>query len=222
MARKGLYEDEVLVIGLGRFGGAAALELQRLGHRVIAIEKDTHTAEGYLGKLSKVIQGDASQPGTVDQVARSRIRLAVVGIGSSIEASVLASANLVDAGVASIWAKAMSAEHARILDRIGVHHVVRPEADSGRRVAHLLNGKLMDYIEFDDGFAIVKMAPPRETIGFTLAQSQIRSKYGVTVVGVKSPGQDFSYAVPETKVSQHDTLIVSGPTELLERLALRP
>jgi trk system potassium uptake protein TrkA len=222
MARKGLYEDEVLVIGLGRFGGAAALELQRLGHRVIAIEKDTHTAEGYLGKLSKVIQGDASQPGTVDQVARSRIRLAVVGIGSSIEASVLASANLVDAGVASIWAKAMSAEHARILDRIGVHHVVRPEADSGRRVAHLLNGKLMDYIEFDDGFAIVKMAPPRETIGFTLAQSQIRSKYGVTVVGVKSPGQDFSPAVPETKVSQHDTLIVSGPTELLERLALRP
>lgn len=222
MARKGLYEDEVLVVGLGRFGGAAALELQRLGHRVIALEKDTHRAEGFLGKLSKVIQGDASQPGTVDQVARSRIHLAVVGIGSSIEASVLASANLVDAGVGSIWAKAMSAEHARILDRIGVHHVVRPEADSGRRVAHLLNGKLMDYIEFDDGFAIVKMAPPRETIGFTLAQSQIRSKYGVTVVGVKSPGQDFSYAVPETKVSQHDTLIVSGPTELLERLALRP
>lgn len=222
MARKGLYEDEVLVIGLGRFGGAAALELQRLGHRVIAIEKDTHTAEGYLGKLSKVIQGDASQPGTVDQVARSRIRLAVVGIGSSIEASVLASANLVDAGVASIWAKAMSAEHARILDRIGVHHVVRPEADSGRRVAHLLNGKLMDYIEFDDGFAIVKMAPPRETIGFTLAQSQIRSKYGVTVVGVKSPGMDFTYAQADTKVSAHDTLIVSGPTELIERLASRP
>lgn len=222
MARKGLYEDEVLVIGLGRFGGAAALELQRLGHRVVALEKDTHTAEGFLGKLSKVIQGDASQPGTVDQVARSRIHLAVVGIGSSIEASVLASANLVDAGVASIWAKAMSAEHARILDRIGVHHVVRPEADSGRRVAHLLNGKLLDYIEFDDGFAIVKMAPPRETIGFTLGQSQIRTKYGVTVVGVKSPGRDFSYAVPETKVGQQDTLIVSGPTELLERLALRP
>jgi trk/ktr system potassium uptake protein len=222
MAKNRLYEDEVLVIGLGRFGGAAALELQRLGHRVIALEKDTHTAEGFLGKLSKVIQGDASQPATVEQIARARIGLAVVGIGSSIEASVLACANLVDAGVASIWAKAMSVEHARILDRIGVHHVVRPEADSGRRVAHLLNGKLMDYIEFDDGFAIVKMAPPREAIGFTLAQSQIRSKYGVTVVGVKSPGQDFAHAVPETKVTQHDTLIVSGPTELLERLALRP
>ena len=100
--------------------------------------------------------------------------------------------------------------------------MVLPESESGKRVAHLVNGKLMDYIEFDDGFAIIKMKPPQEAIGFTLAQSAIRSKYGVTVVGVKAPGQDFTYAVPETKVTQHDTLIVSGPTELLDRLASRP
>jgi trk system potassium uptake protein TrkA len=222
MARNRLYEEDVVVIGLGRFGGAAALELQRLGHRVIAIESDRHTADRFQGKLAKVVQADASEPSAVEQLARGRVRVAVVGIGSSIEASVLASAGLVDAGVSAIWAKAMTPEHARILERIGVHHVVRPEAESGRRVAHLLNGKLLDYIEFDDGFAIVKMAPPREAIGFTLAQSQIRGKYGVTVIGVKSPGQDFTFAVPETKVTQHDTLIVSGPTELLERLALRP
>ena len=145
-----------------------------------------------------------------------------MAIGSSIEGSVLAAANLVDAGVQDIWAKAMSVEHARILDRIGVHHIVRPESDTGRRVAHLVGGKLQDYIEFDDGFAIVKMRPPQEAIGFTLEQSQIRSKYGVTVVGVKAPGQDFTYAVPSTKVSAHDTLIVSGATSLLERLAARP
>jgi trk system potassium uptake protein TrkA len=222
MARNRLYDEDVVVVGLGRFGGAAALELQRLGHRVIAIERDSRTAEQYLGKLAKVIHADASQPATFEQVARSRVRLAVVGIGSSIEASVLASANLVDVAVGSIWAKARSAEHARILERIGVHHVVRPEAESGRRVAHQLNGKLLDYIEFEDGFAIVKMAPPRETIGFTLAQSEVRRKYGVTVIGVKSPGRDFTHAVPETKVTQHDTLIVSGPVELVERLALRP
>ena len=100
--------------------------------------------------------------------------------------------------------------------------MVRPERDSGYRVAHLVNGKLQDYIEFDDGFAIVKMRPPQEAIGFTLEQSAIRSKYGVTVVGVKAPGQDFTYAVPQTKVSGQDTLIVSGPVELIERLASRP
>ena len=167
-------------------------------------------------------QADAADAKIIDTVKARSFGIAVVGIGSSVEASVLASANLVDAGVASIWAKALSPEHARILERIGVHNVVRPEADSGRRVAHLVNGRLQDYIEFDGGYAIIKMRPPQETLGFTLEQSQLRRKYGVTVVGVKSPGQDFTYAVPSTKVMQGDTLIVAGKTELLEQLASRP
>ena len=97
-----------------------------------------------------------------------------------------------------------------------------PRRTPVRRVAHLVGGRLQDYIEFDDGFAIVKMRPPTEAIGFTLEQSKIRSRYGVTIVGVKAPGEDFTYAVPSTKVSAHDVLIVSGPTDLIERLASRP
>ncbi|WP_346767797.1 potassium channel family protein [Knoellia koreensis] len=221
MAKK-LYEDDVLVIGLGRFGGAVALELQRLGHNVVAVERDPVLAETFLGKVTKVVQADASVPSSMNSLKARNFRLAVLGIGSSVEASVLSAMNLVDVGIPTIWAKALSPEHKRILERIGVHHVILPEAETGRRVAHLVNGKLKDYIEFDDGFAIVKMKPPQEAIGFTLAQSAIRSKYGVTIVGVKAPGQDFTYAVPETKVTAHDTLIVSGPTELIERLAQRP
>lgn len=100
--------------------------------------------------------------------------------------------------------------------------MVYPEADAGKRVAHLVNGRLMDFIEFDDDFAIVKMRPPQEIQGFTLAQSDIRSNYGVTVVGVKSPGRDFTYATPETMVAPHDVLIVSGHTTLIERFSNRP
>jgi trk system potassium uptake protein TrkA len=222
MARSAAHDDDVLVIGLGRFGAAAAIELRRLGHKVTAIEKDGFLAEKFLGRVSHVIHGDASDVGVIHDAKADRFRIAVVAIGSSVEASVLAAANLSDAGVPDIWAKALSPEHARILDRIGVQHIVRPEADTGRRVAHLVGGRMQDYIEFDDGFAIVKMRPPTEAIGFTLLQSAIRSKYGVTVVGVKAPGEDFTYAVPSTKVSAHDTLIVSGPTALIERLAARP
>lgn len=222
MPKNRLYDDDVLVIGLGRFGSAAALELQRLGHRVIAVDEDADIAESFTGKVTKVVHADATQAAAMTTLKAGEFRLAVVAIGSSVEASVLAAANLVSAGVPSIWAKTLSPEHGRILSRIGVAHVISPEAEAGKRVAHLVNGKLDDYIEFEDGFAIVKMRPPQETIGFTLGQSKIRSKYGVTVVGVKSPGQDFQHAVPETKVSAHDTLIVSGATELLERLASRP
>ncbi len=97
-----------------------------------------------------------------------------------------------------------------------------PEADAGSRVAHLVSGKMLDYIEVEDGFTIVKMRPPKETQGFTLGQSRLRSRYGVTVIGVKSPGQDFVDAEPSTRISATDLLIVSGHTELLERFAARP
>ena len=222
MGRNRLFDDDVIVIGLGRFGSAVALELTKLGHRVIAVERDNGIAESYVNKVAKVVHADMAQATAIDMIRDAEPKIAIVGIGSSVESSVLAAANLVDAGVPSIWAKALTPEHKRILDRIGVHHVISPEADSGRRVAHLVNGKLLDYIEFDDGFAIVKIKPPSEAIGFTLEQSQIRRKYGVTVVGVKAPGEDFTYAVPQTKISAHHQLIVSGPTELLERFAARP
>jgi len=144
MARSAASDDDVLVIGLGRFGAAAALELRRLGHKVTAIERDGFLAEKFLGRVSHVIHGDASDVGVIQDAKAGRFHIAVVAIGSSVEASVLAAANLSDAGVPDIWAKAMSPEHARILDRIGVQHIVRPEADTGRRVAHLVGGRMQD------------------------------------------------------------------------------
>ena len=82
---------------------------------------------------------------------------------------------------------------------------------------------MMEYIEFDEGhFAVVKMRPPREIQGFTLSESGVRDKYGVTIVGIKSPGRDFTYADPTTRVGKQDLLIVAGHVELLGRFAGRP
>lgn len=221
MAR-GARDDGVLVIGLGRFGASIALTLEKLGTQVLAIDSNEELVQKYSGQLTHVVRADATQPEVLDQVGAGDFSLAVVGVGTSIEASVLIAANLVDLGKPVIWAKAISAAHGRILQRIGAHHVVYPEADAGKRVAHLVNGRLMDFIEFDDGFAIVKMRPPREVQGMTLAESDIRAKFGVTVVGVKSPGKDFTYAVPETMVAAHDLVIVSGHTHLIEKFSNRP
>ncbi|MBU1586646.1 MAG: TrkA family potassium uptake protein, partial [Actinobacteria bacterium] len=77
----------------------------------------------------------------------------------------------------------------------------------------------LDFIEFDDDFAIVKMYPPKPIRGIALSESQVRRKYGITVVGVKSPGKDFTYATPETVVSNHDLIIVSGNSVDIERFA---
>lgn len=222
MSKQRLFDEDALVIGLGRFGAAAALEMDRLGYRVHALERKPDVAERYSRKLMRVLMMDSTDPEELRQAKPGNFRIAVVGIGSSIEGSLLTAGNLVDAGVESIWAKAVSAEHARLLERIGVHQVVFPEAESGNRVAHLVNDKMQGYIEFEDGYTIVKMAPPQEMIGFTLEESDIRKKYGVTIVGVKAPSEDFTHAVPKTKVGPHHMIIVSGPGKLIEKLAARP
>ena len=116
-----------------------------------------------------------------------------------------------------IWAKAITRKHGAILKRVGAHHVVYPEHSMGERVAHMLTGSMIDYIEFDDHFSIARAHAPKETWGKTLAESSPRTHHGVTIVGVKRHGEDFTYARPETRVERHDQLIVSGPTTNVER-----
>lgn len=211
----------VLVIGLGRFGSALASTLDHLVRQVLGVERDPELIRTWSGRIP-LVEADATNPEALEQLGVRDFHTAVVGVGTDLEASVLITGNLVDFEVPQIWAKAISAEHGRILRRIGAHHVVYPEYDAGLRVAHLVSGKMLDYIEMEDGFAIVKMVPPRELHGFTIGQAHVRKRYGVTIIGVKPPGQPFQYATDETRIDPTDVLIVSGDSTLLERFAARP
>jgi trk system potassium uptake protein TrkA len=211
--------DSVVVIGLGRFGGAVAESLVRLGHDVLGIDENAELVQARADILTHVVQADATNADVLRRLGVAEFGRAVVGIGSDIEASVLTVLALEEVGVTDIWAKAISPKHGRILERTGAHHVVYPEAAMGERVAHLVTGKMIDFIEFDDGFAIVKTTAPKEAWGKTLSESALRSRYGVTVVGVKRARADFTYAKPDTIVESSDILIVSGPTDRVERFA---
>lgn len=211
--------DSVVVIGLGRFGGAVAESLTQLGHDVLAIDQNAELVQEWSGRLTHVVQANTTSVEALQQLGCGHFGHAVVAIGSDIEASVLTVLALTDIGVPDIWAKAVTSRHGRILERTGAHHVVYPEASMGERVAHLVTGKMIDFIEFDDGFAIVKTRAPREVVGKTLAESALRTQHGVTIVGVKRPRADFAYARPETFVEPGDVLIVAGPTKLVEAFA---
>lgn len=210
---------DIVVIGLGRFGSAVALHLSRLGHDVLAIDRREELVQRWSDTLTYTAQADATDPVTLRRLGVENFEHAVVAIGEDVEASVLTVLALTEIGCKDIWAKALQERHGRILERTGAHHVIYPEAAMGERVAHMITGKVIDFMEFDDGFAIVKTAAPKEAFGRTLAESALRSKYGVTVVGVKTVGCDFAYATAETKVAEGDLLIVSGKTELVERFA---
>lgn len=209
--------QSVVVIGLGRFGSAVAESLVRLGQEVLAIDEDPVLVERWADELTHVVQADCTDEQALHQLGIGDFDRAVVAIGADIEASVLTVLALAEAGVSDIWAKAITRNHGKILERVGAHHVVYPEFSMGERVAHMLTGGMMDYIDFDDEFSIARTLAPPFTWDRTLAESAPRSKHGVTIVGVKRTGEDFTYARPETTVHRHDHLIVSGPTHQVEK-----
>lgn len=211
--------DSTLVIGLGRFGSAVAVTLDNLNREILAVDVSSKLVQKWSSRIP-TLEADMTNMAALEQIGAADFSSAVVGVGSSLEASVLITANLVDIGVPQIWAKATSREHGRILKRIGAHHVIYPEFDAGQRTAHLVSGRMLDYIEMErNGFSIVKMRPPREFWGFTLEEAQVRRKYGVTVIGVLSVGQPFEYASANTRIHEDDIIIVGGDPDLLEQFA---
>ena len=219
MAERIRHDAPVLVIGLGRFGAATAGQLQRMGREVLAIDADASLVQKWAERVTHAVQADARSLDALRQLGADEFSIAVVATGSSIESSVLITANLVDLKIPQIWSKAISKSHGKILARIGANHVIYPEAEAGERVAHLVSGRLIDFIEFDDDFVLVKMYPPKPVRGLSLADAEVRSKYRITVVGVKSPGKPFTYATEQTVVSNHDLIIVSGTEADIDRFA---
>tara|TARA_R110002072_G_scaffold9518_6_gene45908 strand:+ start:2282 stop:2941 length:660 start_codon:yes stop_codon:yes gene_type:complete len=209
----------VVVIGLGRFGGAVARTLERMGHEVLGADTDPRPVQEFAPDLTKVVEADCTEMATLERLGIADFEAAVVAIGTDIEASVLTVLALSDLGLKNIWAKATNEKHARILERTGAHHVVFPEQRMGERVAHLLNERLLDFISFGDEFAIARLAAPEPIVGLPLVTSACRRKYDVTVVGVKREGEDFIHAVPDTIIFPHDELVVSGRIKDIERFS---
>jgi trk system potassium uptake protein len=201
---------EVVVIGLGRFGGGLAATLVGMGHEVLGIDADERIVQELSGVLTHVVQADSTSEEAMRQLGVADFSTAVVAIGTDLEASILTTGVLVDIGVGRIVAKAVTAPHGRILERLGAHKVVFPERDMGIRVAHSLAGSILDYFELDPGFALVESTAPRELVGKTLAAAEVRKRYGVTVVCVKPSGGSFTYATPDTVVEEGDVLVVAG------------
>lgn len=211
--------EQVLVVGLGRFGGSVAEELINLGFDVLGVDGDAGRVQSFADQLTHVMQADTTSEETLRQMGAADFNIAVVGIGTDIEASILSTAALADIGVPNIWAKAVTAQHGRILERVGAHHVVFPEQESGQRVAHVVGRRIIDWFQLDPDFAMVETEAPGELIGRSLSEVGVRGRFGVTVVCIKPVGQGFTYATADSVLAKGDVLVVAGPTESAEAFA---
>src|SRR5690606_38586946 len=148
--------SSAIVIGLGRFGGSLALELVSGRTEVLGLDRSEKLVNAWADDLTHVAVVDSTDEEALRQLNVQDYPRAVVAIGADLEASILTTSILSDFGIKKIWAKALSRQHAKILERVGAHHVVLPEHDMGERVAHLVMGRMLDYIEFEDDYAMVK------------------------------------------------------------------
>jgi trk system potassium uptake protein TrkA len=214
--RRSFHAANVAVIGLGRFGSSLALELVKGGHQVLGIDYDDKIVQSLAGQLTHVVSADTTDEETLKELGLADLDVAVVAIGADLEASILTTSLLLQIGVKQLWVKANSTAHGRILEQIGAHHVIFPEYEMGRRVAHMVTGESLDYVQIDEDFVMVKSICPESFDGQTLAELKIRSNYEVTVVAVNSGDGVYAPAFPETKLSAGDLLVVAGRKQPLD------
>lgn len=208
----------VLIVGLGRFGEALARGLLEQGIEVLAVDFDEDIVQRLSGEIPNVVQADGTSARALRQVGAEQFTRAVVAIATNIEASVLATLALIDdLKIPTVWAKALSMEHAKILERVGVQRVIQPENDMGQRTARSIARRVTDYFHVEDDFALVEMEAPDRYVGRPMGEMGIRAKYGVTIVSIKPPGGEFQHADQTTVLQPGQLILLAGKPANLDR-----
>ncbi len=213
------------IIGAGRFGLALAESLSNAGLEVILIDRNRPAMQN-ASEFATALQGDATQPHVLEEAGFSECDLAVVAIGSNIEASMMATANCKELGIPNVVSKATSELHGKILRRIGADSVIYPDRDSANRLARAIaNHNVVDFLEVSDGYSIAEIPVPPDTAGKSLAESNFRVTTGLSVLCVRRANEDPSkprkVIIPQAKdvLRLDDKLIVFGETTKLDELS---
>lgn len=210
----------IAVIGLGRFGSSVAEELFRKGHEVLVMDERDELVQEYSSKVTYAVAGDARDENVLKTVGIKNFDCVIIAVGN-IESSAIIALTLQNMGVSNIVCKASHQLHAKLLDKIGVTRVIQPERDMGKRVAlSLSSDTMMDIIELSGSHSIAETRPPVQWVGKTIKDLNVRAKYGVSIMAVRSGECGKIEVSPgaEYMIHKDDVLILVGRNEDLDRL----
>jgi trk system potassium uptake protein TrkA len=211
--------EQVMVIGLGRFGSAVARELERLGHEVMAVDRNEQRVNDIAPDVTHALQLDASDEDALRAAGAADFNTAIVAISSDAEPSIFATMVLKRLGVRTVISKAGSVLHGEILARVGADRVVFPERETGLRLAHSFNvPNVIDYLDVAPNFGMEKIRPPRSFIGKTLGELDLKGRLGLTPIVLRRAQQVFVNPAREERVAEGDELILIGRDEKLDQL----
>jgi trk system potassium uptake protein TrkA len=212
-------KKQVCVIGLGHFGWELAIALSA-NCEVLAIDRDPELVNEISDRVHRALSLDIRDETTLASVIPEEIDEAVVSMGESLESSILCTLYLKRLGVPVIRVKALSDDHAAVLQQVGAHEVIFPEREAAQRVAaNVVNPNLLDFVPLGGDYRVMEVKPPRSLYGRTLADLNLRASYDVFVIAVQKPepeGLEFLPG-PDYKVHLGDVLIMIGQEkDLLE------
>jgi trk system potassium uptake protein TrkA len=211
-----------VVIGLGNFGSSVAEALYAAGHDVVALDTSEERVDRISRQVSRAAVGDGRQIETLQRIGAEEARGGIVSTGDDITASILSTLALRDLGVPDIYAKVISREHARIMEKIGATETIFPERESGLRLAtRLASTRILNYVRLGAGFSIQEMAVPTEWIGHSLRELALPRRYRISVIAVHDVLTDAMIPVPDpdAPLKDSDTLLVAGSEDDLERVS---
>ena len=205
---------EFAVIGLGRFGGSICKELSSEGMKVLAIDHNESRVNEFKNIATHAVIADSTDEQTLKDLGIKNVDHVIVAIGENIQASILTTVILVDMGVEEITVKAQNDYHEKILHKIGANHIVHPERDIGRRLAHhLISSNILDYLDLSDDYSMVEVIAGKRMLGKSLIELNIRAKFGCNVVAIKR-GKEINVSPnADDHVQVNDILIVIGADE---------
>ncbi|HIU64888.1 MAG TPA: TrkA family potassium uptake protein [Candidatus Avacidaminococcus intestinavium] len=203
---------------MGRFGISVARTLFSLGHDVLGVDNDEEIIQNLSNELTHVVTADLLEESTYKALGLRNFDAGIVAVGD-LEASMMCTLLLRECGVPFILAKASTALHGRMLDKIGADKVIYPERDMGIRVGHnLADSNIVDYIELVDDLSIIEIAPPTMMIGKSLIEAELRKLYNVNVVAIKRDGKTTVNPEPDDKIQAADIMVILGTRESVKAL----
>jgi trk system potassium uptake protein TrkA len=214
-----MAKEQVMVIGLGRFGSAVARELERLGHQVLAIDRGEQQVNDIASDVTHALQLDAADEDALRSAGAGDFQTAIVAISTDAEPSIFATMVLKRLGVRTVIAKAGSQLHGEILSRVGADRVVLPERETGLRLAHSFNvPNVIDYLDVAPNFGIEKIRPPASFIGRSLGELDLKTRLGLTPIALRRGQQVFVNPARDERLAEGDELILIGRDDKLDQL----
>ena len=210
----------LLIIGLGSFGMTLARDLVKRGNEVAVIDIDEERINKARGFVDKAMIADGTKREVLEELKIEEFDVAVVNLGDRLDASVLATMHLKELGAKEIVAKAISGDHEKILEMIGVDQIVFPERDMALRLSYALSAtNVMDQFFLASDYSLVELTAPAALVGKSLSELDLRNRYGVQVMIIKQTvPEQLIFPSGEFVVKDSDILVVMGKEEALKRL----